>query len=282
MDSVIAKNMWKTKKKDLKQVTTDDGRWYEDKDGKRHYSVTTILKYGQDEPYYLKRWKEETTDADKCEGCDAGTVMHWFCEEYYREGYKQLVKEDFDGYDQLNIVKGNFPDEVELSRKERGKSRTYYTKPKDKYINHIVNLGWQRYKQYNKHFFKTNYIVPYLIEEQLSWTDGKYSFAGTVDYIADVAPTADDICILCIGDHKSAKDFNNYDTKISNYTLQLAAYRKAVETTYKKKINKGLIGTATTKSFRLHEIDGDELDSAWEDFYDLLKNFTDDMEKGGK
>jgi hypothetical protein len=79
--------IWKPKK-GLKQVTTDKGRWYE-KDGKKFYSVTTIIdaQNSAQDKLTLEKWKQKEIEAgrDPNKASMDGDLMHKLIEDFLED-----------------------------------------------------------------------------------------------------------------------------------------------------------------------------------------------------
>lgn len=233
IDPAIQKNLWEPLP-ELKQVTLDDGRYYE-KDGEKYYSVTTIIDAAKTvgSKKAIEAWKK----AEIAAGLDPnrysieGEHMHSLIEYYYRNNYK---------YPPLKDCKGR---------------------------------GYSLFKQYDQGFLKNTHVVPHIIEGRVYNEVDGMKYAGTIDLVATIQTEPEGPKRLALIDHKSISQIKNASSKRKGYIVQLAAYAKAIKDRYGKTVDVCILNFASEKSFKSYEIDMSEVLEQWDQFYYKLHAF---------
>lgn len=220
-------DLWKKQQKKLTQITTEEGRWYEDSKKKKYYSVTTVLD-AQKSPQdiiALEQYKEKEIAAgrDPKQAALDGTELHRLIEEYLLGDYELP---DFE------------------------KDRPH-----------------KLFKQYYEGFLKPVHVVPHLIEKQLYTSINNFGYAGTVDLVATIQTEPEGPEELVLIDHKSIKYTSQINWKVKKHLLQSAAYAKAVKDRYGKEIDKIVINYASTTKFESRVFEKEEIVKAWNNFY---------------
>lgn len=198
-------------------------------------SVTEILK--TIEKPELKKWKDETPDADAIsrDRATIGTIIHWRIERLLAEKHN------------LPLVPLKL-DDVSIINHRCAKEGCYYCERKRK-MTHAIEM----IMSYFDDFLTKHTLEPILLEHMVC--EKTFGYAGTLDFYGHVDGESS------ILDFKTAKMFYNGNT----FGAQLAAYKKAL----KKKVDRLYI-------LRLNEETGDELREVsddWETFKKALDGF---------
>lgn len=250
IDPIIKKNLW-PEQVNLKQVTTPDGRWYEDSDGNKYYSVSTINSYKDPfNPYFW--WLKLGRDALEEEGKDFDKDLALQIGEELGEEIKVTAAKE--GSRMHELIEQFLFSGYEIPEKETGR-------------------GYQLFKQYLNNFLIGTHVVPHLIEVKLAHLEDGYGYAGTVDCVATIESHKYDKPKLAIIDHKSIRKIETCSKRLKKYKKQLAAYLVAVESIYGVEIDIGILNFASARSFKSYEFTRDEILESYQEFKEDVEYF---------
>lgn len=215
-------------------------------------SVTTILATIED-PDVLEiqnNLSKEQWDFVSKRGCDRGTAMHLFF-----ENYSKALKEGKDEEEALLYTQKNSLNEL----REQGIEEDFIKMGRDFFYN-----------IFNESDYTKEVANPILMEGLLF--SREYGYAGRVDLVYQ-----DNEGNIVIGDYKtsSQSDVPDYKMKILKYKMQIAAYAMAFYEITKKMPDYGKIWMASSEGHQEFVVHKSELTIFFEAFKSALKKYND-------